>query len=93
MKKKKKSTSPDGPIGSSSDLLQVPVPLRNLPDGPVDLLPVEAGPGAQRHQHYLSTDQPVSPRLKVPAQVRLAEVRVLLFCVVLFCLVLLQNRS
>lgn len=46
---------PHSPIGSCSDLLQVPVPLRNLPHGFVDLLPVEACPGP--HSHSLATGQ------------------------------------
>lgn len=51
LEEKAASASPDGPVSSSSDLLQVPVPLRNLPGGPVYLLPIEPGPGAQSHKH------------------------------------------
>lgn len=45
--------SPHGAVRSRPDLPQVPVPLRNLPHGPVHLLPAEARPGA--HGHYLPT--------------------------------------
>lgn len=48
--------SPNGAISSCADLLQVPVPLRNLPHCPVHLLPVEARPGA--HSHNRATHRP-----------------------------------
>lgn len=41
--------SPHGPVGSRPDLLQVPVPLRDLPGGSVHLLPVESRPGPHSH--------------------------------------------
>ena len=41
--------SPYCPIGSCSNLLQIAVPLRDLPDGPVYLLPVEPRPRLGRH--------------------------------------------
>lgn len=47
---------PHGPIGSCSDLLQVPVPLRNFPCGSVDLLPVKSRARAHSHETPPTTD-------------------------------------
>lgn len=46
---------PDCSVGSCPDLLQVPVPLRNLPHSSVYLLPVESRPGPHSHSSTDST--------------------------------------
>ena len=47
---------PHGPIGSCSDLLQVPVPLGNFPCSSVDILPVKSRARAHSHETPPTTD-------------------------------------